>query len=460
MSGTSSCAATLTLAKNEMSENVTEYRPLKVALLGAGSVGAQVARLLIEHKSELAARVGAELELAGIAVRDINAKRADGVPAELLTTDAIELIHRSDIVVEVMGGIEPARTYILEALNSGSDVVTANKALLATHGTELFDTAEQVGAQLYFEAAVAGAIPIIRPLRESLAGDKVTRIMGIVNGSTNYILDRMDTAGITLEAAMDEATKLGYLEADPSLDVEGFDAAQKAAILASLAFHTEVPLESVYREGITKITAEQMVAAKRDGYVIKLLAICERIEADNDGQAGVSVRVYPALISREHPLGAVRGAYNAVFVEAEAAGQLMFYGAGAGGVQTASAVLGDLVSAAKRHVAGGPGLADSVHANLPVLPIDRVHTRYQITCEVFDQPGTLAKIANVFSANEVSIETVEQTVGAEVNKARNTATLEVGTHVASEGSLAGVVAALAANDAVESITSVIRVEGN
>ena len=267
-----------------------DYRPLRIALLGAGSVGSQVARLLIENKAELAARVGAELELVGIAVRDLNSTRNAGVPTELLTLDAESLILGADIVIEVMGGIEPARTYILQALNSGSDVVTANKALLATHGTELFDTAEQVGAQLYFEAAVAGAIPIIRPLRESLAGDKVNRIMGIVNGSTNYILDRMDTAGISLEQAMDEATKLGYLEADPSLDVEGYDAAQKAAILASLAFHTEVPLEAVYREGITKITAEQMIAAKRDGYVIKLLAICERVEADEAEGDAVALR--------------------------------------------------------------------------------------------------------------------------------------------------------------------------
>jgi homoserine dehydrogenase len=427
---------------------VIEYRPLRIALLGAGSVGAQVARLLLENKDELAARVGAELELTGIAVRDINAKRPEGVPAELLTTDAETLILGADIVIEVMGGLEPARTYILQALNSGSDVITANKYLLATHGTELFDAAEQVGAQLYFEAAVAAAIPIIRPLRESLAGDKVTRIMGIVNGSTNYILDRMDNAGLSLEEAMVEATDLGYLEADPSLDVEGYDAAQKVAILASLAFHTEVPLENVYREGITKITREQMTAAKENGYVIKLLAICERLEE------GVSARVYPALIPREHPLAAVRGAFNAVFVEAEAAGALMFYGSGAGGTQTASAVLGDLVSAAKRHVAGGPGLADSVHADLAVLPIDRVHTRYQITLEAKDQPGVLASIAATFADQGVSVETVEQSINP-----RKTATLMVGTHEATEASLQSVVTALAASDAVESITSVIRVEG-
>ena len=425
-----------------------EYRPLRVALLGAGSVGAQVARLLLENKEELAARVGAELELVGIAVRDLRSKRADGVPEELLTTDAETLILGADIVIEVMGGLEPARTYILQALNSGSDVITANKFLLATHGTELFDAAEQVGAQLYFEAAVAAAIPIIRPLRESLAGDKVTRIMGIVNGSTNYILDRMDTAGLSLEDAMVEATDLGYLEADPSLDVEGYDAAQKIAILASLAFHTEVPLEKVYREGITKITREQMTAARENGYVIKLLAICERLDE------GVSARVYPALIPREHPLAAVRGAFNAVFVEAEAAGALMFYGSGAGGSQTASAVLGDLVSAAKRHVAGGPGLADSVHADLEVLPIDHVFTRYQITLEAKDRPGVLASIAATFADHGVSVETVEQSINP-----RKTATLMVGTHEATESSLQSVVQALAASDAVESITSVIRVEG-
>jgi homoserine dehydrogenase len=435
-----------------------EYRPLRIALLGAGSVGSQVARLIIENKDELAARVGAELELAGVFVRDKKAARDYEIPAELITTESDALILGADIVIEVMGGIEPARTLILQALNSGSDVITANKALLASHGTELFDAAEQVGAQLYFEAAVAGAIPIIRPLRESLAGDKVKRIMGIVNGSTNYILDRMDSAGLTLEQAMTEATNLGYLEADPSLDVEGYDAAQKAAILAYLAFHTEVPLEKVYREGITKITREQMAAAKRDGYVIKLLAICEAIAADGDnGGEGISVRVYPAMVPLEHPLASVRGAFNAVFVEAEAAGSLMFYGAGAGGIQTASAVMGDLVSAAKRHVAGGPGLADSVHADLEVLPISRIRTRYQITLEVSDQPGVLAQIANVFAKYNVSIETVEQS--AKMIEAETVAWLEIGTHQASDKDLAAVVAELSNSESVEQITSVIRVEG-
>lgn len=434
---------------------MNEYRPLRVALLGAGSVGSQVARLLIENKAELAARVGAELDLIGVVVRDIDKAVKAGIPKKLLSTEAEDIILSADIVIEVMGGIEPARTYILQALNSGSDVITANKALLATHGTELFDTAEQVGAQLYFEAAVAGAIPIIRPLRQSLAGDKITRVMGIVNGSTNYILDRMDSSGLTLEDAMSEATSLGYLEADPSLDVEGYDAAQKAAILAMLAFHTEVPLEKVYREGITKITAEQIKAAQRDGYVIKLLAICERLNKATSGEDGISVRVHPTLIERTHPLASVRGAFNAVFVEAEAAGSLMFYGAGAGGVQTASAVLGDLVSAAKRHVAGGPGLADSVHANLPVLPIDVALTRFQITIEVIDEPGVLAQIANIFAEQSVSIETVEQTV----IKNSATATIEIGTHIATEASLRSVVKVLESTKVVKNVVSVIRVEG-
>ena len=434
---------------------MSEYRPIRVALLGAGSVGAEVARLLLEQKAELQSRVGAELELVGVAVRDLKTKRA-GFPKELLTTDAEILILGADIVIEVMGGIDPAKDYIKLALNSGADVVTANKSLLATHGTELFNLAEQVGAQLYFEAAVAGAIPIIRPLRESLGGDRVKRIMGIVNGSTNYILDRMDKTGISLEEAMAEATKLGYLEADPALDVEGFDAAQKAAILATLAFHTEVPLDQVHREGILSVTSSQMKAAKRDGFVIKLLAICEFIDADATGPEGISVRVYPALVPRTHPLAAVNGAYNAVFVEAEAAGSLMFYGSGAGGTQTASAVLGDVVSAAKRHVAGGPGLGNSSHANLEILPISRIQTRYSFQLEVSDQPGVLATIATTFSKHGVSIEAVEQSVQSGDGVVAH---LEIGTHLASEAALAAVVLDLKASDAVQKVSSVIRMEG-
>jgi homoserine dehydrogenase len=428
-----------------------EYRNLRVALLGAGSVGSQVARLLIEHRDELAARVGAGLELVGIAVRNPHAVRDVELPAELFTTDAETLIHDADIVIELIGGIEPARSFVLEALNSGADVITANKALLATRGPELFEAAEQVGAQLYYEAAVGGAIPIIRPLRDSLAGDQVSRILGIVNGTTNFILDRMDSDGDSLDAALAVATELGYAEADPTADVEGYDAAQKSAILASLAFHTAVPLSAVHREGISAITKTQVDAARASGYVIKLLAICERLIDGETGAEGVSARVHPALVPREHPLAAVRGAHNAVFVQADAAGDLMFYGAGAGGVETASAVLGDLVSAARRHVIGGPGVAESTHAHLPVFSIGQVVTRYQITLEVFDQPGVLASIAGVLAAGGVSVERVQQSVASEVSTTGHpgasedapTATLVIGTHEATDAALAATVKALA-----------------
>jgi len=425
----------------------TAYRPIRVALLGAGSVGSQVARLLIENRDELAQRVGADVELAGVLVRDPKAKRDSVIPSQLFTSDAETLILGSDIVIELLGGIEPAKTYVRMALESGADVVTANKALIAAHGPELFDLAEQLGAQLYFEAAVGGAIPIIRPLRESLAGDKVNRVMGIVNGTTNFILDRMESTGADFEEALAEATALGYAESDPTADIEGYDAASKAAILASLAFHSEVAVEKVYREGITSITAMTIETARQAGYTVKLLAICERV-----GE-GLVARVHPTLIPLTHPLAAVRGAYNAVFVEAESAGQLMFYGAGAGGTQTASAVLGDLVSAAKRHLAGGPGLSDSVHADLEALPVQEIETRYQITLQVQDLPGVLASIASIFATHDVSVETVSQT------PAEQDALLTVMTHKASEADLEQVVASLRKNEAVRSVTSVIRVEG-
>lgn len=431
-----------------------EYRNLRVAILGGGSVGSQVAGLLLQHGPELAARAGAGLELVGVAVRDLAAKRDTDIPRDLLTTDADALVLRADIVVELMGGIEPARRLILKALESGADVITANKALLAAHGPELFRVAEQVGAQLFYEAAVGGAIPIIRPLRDSLAGDRVTRILGIVNGTTNYILDRMDTTGDSFENALAEATRLGYAEADPTADVEGYDAAAKAAILAGLAFHTVVPLEAVHREGMTTVTGEQVVAARKAGYVVKLLAICERLVDAATGVEGVSARVHPALVPREHPLAAVHGANNAVFVEAEAAGSLMFYGAGAGGIQTASAVLGDLVSAARRHVAGGPGVAESTRADLPMLPMSSVITRYQVTLRVADRPGVLATIAGVFSDHQVSVETVAQSPGT-----ASTASLVIVTHEAPESALAATVAALAASPVVSEVVSVLRVEG-
>ncbi|KRA22334.1 homoserine dehydrogenase [Microbacterium sp. Root61] len=440
-----------------------DYRRLRVALLGAGAVGSQVASLLLKHGAELADRAGASLELVGIAVRNLDAPRDVELPKELFTTDAESLILGADIVIELMGGIEPARTYLLQAINSGADVVTANKALLATHGPEIFDAADQVGAQVYYEAAAAGAIPIIRPLRDSLAGDRVQRIMGIVNGTTNYILDRMDTEGADLVDVLAEAQALGYAESDPTADVEGYDAAQKAAILASLAFHTTVPLETVHREGIMGISADMIEAARKAGHVIKLLAVCERLQGEPDaGAAGeaISVRVYPALIARTHPLASVHGANNAVFVQAEAAGNLMFYGAGAGGVQTASAVLGDVVSAARRHVAGGVGVGESTRANLPIVPIGRVTTRYQITLEVDDQPGVLATIAGILSEGRVSIATVEQTVIGEGEAGSGTARLVIGTHKAREQDLSETVERLAASGVVERVASVLRVEGD
>lgn len=428
------------------------YRPIRIGLLGAGSVGSQVARLLIENREELAKRVGAELELVGIAVRNKSAKRDVELPKDLITADAESVILGSDIVIELAGGIEPAKTWIKMALNAGADVITANKALIAAHGSELTALAQQFGAQLYYEAAVGGAIPIIRPLRASLAGDKINRVMGIVNGTTNYILDQMETTGASFEDALNEAQVLGYAEADPTADVEGFDAASKAAILAGLAFHSEMPVEKVYREGITSITALQIETARQAGYTVKLLAICER--AGESGE-GLVARVHPTLIPLDHPLAAVRGAYNAVFVEAESAGRLMFYGAGAGGKETASAVLGDLVSAAKRHLAGGPGLGDSTHADLEVLPVQAIFTRFQITLEVIDQPGVLASVAKQFADNDVSVETVAQSAGTD----SDLALLTVMTHSASEAALERLVAELAKNSSVKKVSSVIRVEG-
>jgi homoserine dehydrogenase len=432
------------------------YRNLTVAILGAGTVGAQVAHRLLTHRAEHASRIGAELEVVGIAVRSLDSKRSVDLPKDLLTTDADALVVKADIVVELMGGIEPAKTLILRALESGADVITANKALLAAHGPELFDAADKVGAQLYYEAAVAGAIPIIRPLRDSLAGDHVNRILGIVNGTTNFILDLMDSEGQSMEQALATATELGYAEADPTADIEGFDAAQKAALLAQLAFHTAVDVEQVHREGITKITLDQVRQARSQGSVVKLLAICERVTGP-DGP-GVSVRVHPTLIPDTHPLASVRGANNAVFVEAEAAGSLMFYGAGAGGPETASAVLGDIVSAARRHVVGGPGVAESTHADLPMVDPGHIDTRYHVWLEVSDQPGVLAEIAQVFAAHDVSVETVQQSL-TQHDDGHPTATLVIQTHRAPGSRLDAVVEALRTSSAVTRVSGVIRVEG-
>ncbi len=371
-------------------------------------------------------------------------------------------MRRADVVIEVIGGIEPARTLILEAMQHGAGVVTANKALLAEDGPTLYEAADEHGVDLYFEAAVAGAIPLVRPVRESMAGDRIDRVLGIVNGTTNYVLDQMDTTGAGFDESVQQAQALGYAEADPTADVEGFDAAAKAAILASLAFHTRVSAADVHREGITGVSAADVAAAKAAGCVVKLLAICERTKTDA-GEA-VSVRVHPAMLSREHPLASVRGAYNAVFVEAEAAGSLMFYGAGAGGQPTASAVLGDVVAVARHRVVGGRGPGESTYADLPVLTMGEVSTRYHVRLDVADRPGVLAQVAQVFAAHEVSIETVRQTLlrdpDAEGDDDGRRAALVIVTHTATDAALASTVEALAGLDIVDAVASVLRVEGS
>ena len=418
-------------------------------MLGAGVVGSQIARLLIANKSDLASRAGANLELVAIAVKDSKLKR-DGIPAALLTNDAKSIVNdpQIDLVIEVIGGIDPAKDLILTALNNGKSVVTANKALLAKHGAELYAAADKANVDLYYEAAVAGAIPILRPLRESLVGDHVIRVMGIVNGTTNYILTKMDENGAAFADALKEAQVLGFAESDPTADIEGFDAAAKAAILAGLAFHSRVTDNDVYREGISKITAADVKVAKAMEMVIKLLAIAELTP-----EGAVSVRVHPALISRSHPLASVRESFNAVFVEAESAGQMMFYGKGAGGAPTASAVLGDLVAVARHRVTGGIGPKESDYADLKIAQIGQTKTRYLIRLNVADKPGVLESVAHVFASHQVSIQTVRQT------GAGDKAELIVMTHSSNESSLSATVKDLKNLPVVTDVASVLRVEG-
>ena len=419
----------------------------KVGMLGCGVVGSDVARLLESNSADLAARSGAKLELSKIGVRNLN---RTGVPTNLLTTDLDSIVRDPsiDLIIEVIGGIEPARTLIMQALANKKSVVTANKALLAKHAAELFEVADKNGVDLYYEAAVAGAIPILRPMRESLVGDHVQRVMGIVNGTTNYILTKMDESGAPFEGALKEAQALGFAEADPSADVEGFDAAAKAAILASLAFHTRVTDSDVYREGISKISATDVAVARSLDLIIKLLAI-----ADLNDQGEISVRVHPTLISRNHPLAAVRESFNAVFVEAESAGELMFYGRGAGGAPTASAVLGDLVAVARHKVLGSQGPRESGYAARKIAPMGSNKTRYLIRLDVADKPGVLAKVAETFAKGDVSIQTVRQ------NGRGDDAELIVMTHKATDAALAKTVAGLENLDVVKGVESVLRVEG-
>jgi homoserine dehydrogenase len=424
-------------------------RTLRVALLGCGIVGSEVFRLIAAQASDLEARIGAPVEVAGVAVRRLGRSRGVAVDPALLTTDAMALAARPDIdvVVEVIGGIEPARSLLLAALKAGKPVVTANKALLAEDGATLHQAARAAGADLYYEASVAGAIPLLRPLRESLAGDTVRQVLGIVNGTTNYILDQMDSSGAGFSDALEEAQALGYAEADPTADIEGFDAAAKAAILAGLAFHTGVTAADVHREGITGVTQADIASARTLGHVVKLLAICER----SDG--GVSVRVHPAMIPRSHPLAGVREAYNAVFVEAASAGRLMFYGAGAGGIPTASAVLGDIVAVARNLLAGTRGPDATTYAGLPVLPMGQATTRYHVALDVADKPGVLARVAESFARQDVSIKAVRQ------EGRGDDAQLVIVTHSAPDAALARCVSDLAGMDVVRAVASVMRVEG-
>ncbi|NUS58291.1 MAG: homoserine dehydrogenase [Streptomycetaceae bacterium] len=424
-------------------------QPLKVALLGCGVVGSEVARIMTTHATDLAQRIGAPVELAGVAVRRPGRVR-EGIDPALLTTDAEGLVKRGDIdvVVEVIGGIEPARSLILTAMENGASVVSANKALLAEDGATLHAAAAKHGVDLYYEASVAGAIPLLRPLRESLAGDKVNRVLGIVNGTTNFILDRMDSTGAGFAEALDEATQLGYAEADPTADIEGFDAAAKAAILAGLAFHTRVTAADVYREGITEVTAADVASARTMDCVVKLLAICER---GADGTS-VSARVHPAMIPRSHPLASVREAYNAVFVESEAAGSLMFYGPGAGGAPTASAVLGDLVAVCRNKLSETTGPGESAYANLSVRPVGEAVTRYHLNLDVADKPGVLAAVATVFAKHDVSIDTVRQ------QGRDGDATLVIVTHSATDAALSATVAELRGLEIVRDIAGIMRVE--
>jgi len=433
-------------------------KPIGVAVLGLGNVGTEVVRIINDSADDLAARIGAPLELRGVGVRKVAKGR--GVSVDLLTDDIEALVSRDDvdIVIELMGPVEPARKAIMAALEQGKSVVTANKALMAQSTGELAQAAEKARVDLYFEAAVAGAIPVIRPLTQSLAGDVVLRVAGIVNGTTNYILSAMSETGADYTDALAEAGVLGYAEADPTADVEGYDAAAKAAILASIAFHTRVTADDVYREGMTKVSAADFESAKALGCTIKLLAICERLTTGK-GKQRVSARVYPALVPLDHPLASVNGAFNAVFVEAEAAGELMFYGRGAGGAPTASAVMGDVVMAARNRVQGGRGPRESKYAKLPIASIGAIETRYYVSMNVADKPGVLSSVAAEFGKREVSIAEVRQEGMEDESGQRSGARIVVVTHRATDEALSETVAALADHEAVQSINSVLRMEG-
>jgi homoserine dehydrogenase len=418
-------------------------------VLGCGNVGAALVELVRGRADAIAARTGLRLEIAKVAVRSTTKERGVDLPEGVLTHDAAGLVvdPEIDVVVEVIGGIEPARELILAAVKAGKPVVTANKELLANVGAELFGAAEEAGVDLLFEAAVGGGIPVIRPLRESLAGEEIRRVMGIVNGTTNYILTRMTEGGVAYSDALSEAQSLGYAERDPTADVEGFDAAAKAAIIASIAFGSRVVAGDVYHEGISGITPTDVAYAAKMGYVLKLLAIAERTAS-----GALGVRVHPAMVPKSHPLAAVRDSFNAVFVEGDAVGELMFYGRGAGGFPTASAVLGDLVDAAVNRHKGSHASIGAL-AKATISPIDEVESAYYLNLDVIDRPGVLAAVAGVFGEHGVSIRSMEQEgLGGE-------ARLVFITHLAREAAVQATLRDLNHLEAVDRITSVLRVIG-
>jgi homoserine dehydrogenase len=423
---------------------------VRVGLLGCGHVGSALVRLIDEHADVIESRAGVRIEITRVAVRNLARERDVPIPAGRFTHDAEGVVADPavDVVVEVIGGIEPARSLITEALKAGKPVVTANKELLANVGKELFETAEGSGVDLLFEASVAGGIPLIRPLRESLAGDRIRRVIGIVNGTTNYILTRMTEEGASFHDALAEAQTLGYAERDPTADIEGYDAAAKATIIASIAFGARVVAGDVYREGIAEISNHDITSAHDLGYIVKLLAVAEEIDGD------LAVRVHPAMIPVHHPLASVRESFNALFIEADAVGELMLYGRGAGGSPTASAVLGDLIDAAKNLTSGGRGATIGALGKLRVRPIDEVESQFYLLMEVADQPGVLAKIADQFGRHRVSIKSMQQRgIGAD-------ARLIFVTHRAREADLRATVHALRDVDVVHRVGSVLRVLGD
>ncbi|MFV0317182.1 MAG: homoserine dehydrogenase [Microthrixaceae bacterium] len=434
-------------------------RTVNIGVLGCGNVGAALINLVAERGDEIESRTGIRLEVIRVAVRSLSKERDVNLPAKAFTTSADEVVDDAsvDLVVEVIGGIEPARELILRALATGKPVVTANKELLANHGAELYGASDDAGVDLLFEAAVAGGIPLIRPLRESLVGEDVSRVMGIVNGTTNYILTKMTEEGWSYSEALAEAQSLGYAERDPTADVEGFDAGAKAAIISTIAFGQKVVAGDVSHEGISGITSTDIDFARRLGYQIKLLALCDRLD---DGS--VAVRVHPTMVPDQHPLASVRDSFNAVFVEGDAVGDLMFFGRGAGGFPTASAVLGDVVDAAAN-------LTKATHASLgsfskaKVRPIDDLHYRYYLNLEVADEPGVLASVAGLFGKHDVSIRSMEQqSLDATATSTSTTgglARLIFITHDAKEADVMATLHELRDLSAVVGVGSVLRVIG-